>query len=111
MSVSQNEMLTRQTSATGKMDMHSEEYLHKLMSSQFTISFAMFFIFVVILFGLPLANLFAPDLMNTRVFGFTFSWLFLGVLFYPITWVIAWLYVKKSIAFEEEAATWVEHKN
>ncbi|MHB8171293.1 MAG: DUF485 domain-containing protein [Thermincolia bacterium] len=93
-----------------KMDMHSEEYLQKLMSGQLKLSLSLFSIFVIIVVGLPAANFYAPEIMNTRIFGFTFSWLFLGVLFYPITWIIAWVYVKKSIAFEEDAATWVERE-
>ncbi|MDA8236014.1 MAG: DUF485 domain-containing protein [Clostridia bacterium] len=93
-----------------KMDMHSEEYLQKLMSGQLKLSLSLFSIFLIIVVGLPLANLYVPEVMNTRIFGFTFSWLFLGVLFYPLTWLISWVYVKKSIAFEEDAATWVERK-
>lgn len=108
MSVTQSELARQQYTQAPKMKLHSEEYLHKLISSQLTLSMKMFAVFVIILLGLPLANYMFPAFMNIRIFGFTLSWLFLGVLFYPITWVIAWMYVKRSIAFEEEAATWVE---
>ena len=44
---------------------------------------------------------FAADLMSTRVGGFTFSWLVLGVLFFPFVWVIAGIFIRRSIALEE----------
>lgn len=60
--------------------------------------------FLVALLGLPLVNFFAPDLMATRVAGFTLSWLILGVLFFPFVWVIAYFFIRRSIALEEEEA-------
>lgn len=58
--------------------------------------------FLVVLLGLPLLNTFAPDLMATRVFGFSLSWLILAVLFYPITWWLAWAFVKRTEQIEHE---------
>ena len=58
--------------------------------------------FLVVLFGLPLLNAFAPALMATKVAGFTLSWLILAILFYPITWVLAWTFVKRTEAIEHE---------
>ena len=46
-------------------------------------------------------NYFAPELMATRVFGFTLTWLILGVLFFPFVWAIAWVFIRRSIALEE----------
>ena len=43
-----------------------------------------------------------PEIMARRIFGFTLSWFILGVLFFPFVWVIAWIFIKKSIALEEE---------
>ena len=57
--------------------------------------------FLVALLGLPLLNYFAPELMARRVAGFTLSWLVLGVLFFPLVWVIAFYFIKRSIALEE----------
>jgi hypothetical protein len=42
--------------------------------------------------------------MSTRVFGFTLSWLILAVLFYPVTWALAWAFVKRTEAIEHEQA-------
>lgn len=71
------------------------------MQRQLRLSVACAATFVVVLLGLPLANYFLPDLMNSRVAGFTLSWLILGVLFFPFVWAIAWVFIKRSIALEE----------
>ncbi len=61
------------------------------------------------LLGLPLLNYFAPQLMAMRVGGFTLSWLVLGVLFFPFVWVISFIFIKRSIALEEDEVRQVEH--
>jgi uncharacterized membrane protein (DUF485 family) len=87
-----------------KIDMHSEAFLHSLMRKQLRLSVACAGAFLVVLFGLPLANFFLPELMSLRVFGFTLSWLILGIGFFPAVWVIAWVFIKQSIALEEQEA-------
>jgi uncharacterized membrane protein (DUF485 family) len=57
--------------------------------------------FLLALLGLPLANYFAPELMATRVFGFTLTWFLLGVMFFPLVWAIAWVFIRRSIALED----------
>jgi uncharacterized membrane protein (DUF485 family) len=84
--------------------MHSEEFLHALMRRQLKLSMACAGAFLVALLGLPLANYFFPEFMATRLFGFTLSWFVLGVLFFPLVWVIAWVFIKKSIALEQAEA-------
>lgn len=81
---------------------HSESFLHSLMRRQLRLSIACAAAFLVALLGLPLLNYFAPDLMATRVAGFTLSWLILGVLFFPLVWVISYIFIKRSIALEED---------
>ena len=54
--------------------------------------------------GLPLLNYFYPELMATRVFGFTLTWFILGVLFFPFVWIISYVFIKRSISLEEEEA-------
>jgi uncharacterized membrane protein (DUF485 family) len=46
-------------------------------------------------------NYFFPELMARRVFGFTLTWFILGVLFFPLVWIISWLFIRRSIALEE----------
>jgi uncharacterized membrane protein (DUF485 family) len=84
------------------VDIHSEEFLRRLMRRQLRLSIACAATFIVVLLGLPLANYFAPELMSKRVAGFTLTWLILGVLFFPFVWAIAWIFIKRSIALEEE---------
>ena len=65
--------------------------------------------FLVVLLGLPLANYFAPQLMATRVFGFTLAWFVLGVLFFPAVWAISWIFIRRSIWLEEDEVRQVEN--
>jgi uncharacterized membrane protein (DUF485 family) len=87
--------------APEKMDMHSESFLHSLMRKQLRLSILCAAAFLIILLGLPLANFFYPELMSRRFFGFTLSWLFLGIGFFPVVWLIAWIFIRRSIALEE----------
>ena len=86
------------------MDLHSEPFLHQLMRRQLRLSIACASTFLIALLGLPLLNYFFPELMATRVFGFTLTWFILGVLFFPFVWIISWVFIKRSIALEEEEA-------
>ncbi len=81
-------------------DMHSESFLHSLMARQLKLSITCAAAFMLALLGLPLANYYAPELMATRVFGFTFTWFVLGVLFFPFVWIISYTFIRRSIALE-----------
>lgn len=74
------------------------------MRRQAALSLRVAAIFVLLLIGLPLLNLYAPDLAATKVGGFSITWLILGVLFYPITWVLSLYFVNRSEALETELA-------
>ena len=82
-------------------DIHSDSFLHSLMRKQLRLSVVCASAFLVVLLGLPLANYFFPDLMATQVFGFTLTWLILGIGFFPVVWLIAWIFIERSIALEE----------
>ena len=71
------------------------------MRRQLKLSVACAATFLLALVGLPLANYYAPALMATRIAGFTLSWLILGVLFFPFVWIISFIFIKRSIALEE----------
>jgi uncharacterized membrane protein (DUF485 family) len=88
--------------APEKTDIHSEAFLHSLMRKQLRLSVACAAAFLIALLGLPLANYFWPEFMATRVFGFTLTWLLLGIGFFPLVWAIAWIFVKRSMALEAE---------
>ena len=85
-----------------KLDVHSEEFLHSLMRKQLRLSIACAAAFLVVLLGLPLANYFFPEFMATRIFGFTLTWFLLGISFFPAVWVIAWFFIRRSIALEDQ---------
>src|SRR5262245_26723941 len=61
-----------------KPDIHSESFLHSLMRRQLRLSITCAATFLFALLGLPLCNYFFPELMATRVFGFTLTWFILG---------------------------------
>ena len=84
------------------VNIHSESFLHSLMRRQLRLSIACAATFAVVLFGLPILNYFLPELMATRVFGFTLTWFVLGVLFFPFVWLIAWTFIRRSIALEDQ---------
>ena len=90
-----------QNSPAEKPDVHSEDFLRSLMRRQLKLSIVCAATFMVALLALPLFNFFLPELMATRVFGFTLTWFVLGVLFFPFVWLIAWLFIRRSIALEE----------
>jgi uncharacterized membrane protein (DUF485 family) len=81
---------------------HSEPFLRSLMRRQLSLSVACAVTFLVVLLGLPLLNYFAPALMAMRIGGFTLTWLILGVLFFPFVWIISWMFIRRSIALEND---------
>jgi uncharacterized membrane protein (DUF485 family) len=91
-----------------KMDLHSEEFLSMLMRRQFRLSAGIASVFVVIIAVVPILNRFLPDVMNARFLGFTFSWFFLGFAIFPILIGLAFLFVRRSNDFEDEAIGMVD---
>ncbi len=84
------------------MDMHSEAFLHALMRKQLKLSITCAAAFMLTLLGMPLMNYFFPELMATRVLGFTLTWFVLGVAFFPFVWIISYTFIKRSISLENE---------
>jgi uncharacterized membrane protein (DUF485 family) len=78
--------------------------LRAIMQRQARLSLGVAAIFLVLVLGLPLVNAFAPGLAQARIAGFTATWLFLGVLFYPITWLLSGYFVRASEEVEHGAA-------
>lgn len=73
-----------------------------MMKKQLRLSLSVAAVFVVILVGLPLVNLYLPDLAKARVGGFTLTWLILGVLFFPLTWILSSWFVKGTEQIDAE---------
>ncbi len=89
------------TPPSEKVDIHSEAFLHSLITRQLRLSIGCAATFVIALLGMPLLNYLFPDAMATRVCGFTLSWFILGVLFFPFVWAISYLFIKRSMALED----------
>ncbi len=87
---------------------HSEPFLRSLMRRQLSLSITCAAMFLVALLGLPLLNYFAAPLMATRVAGFTLTWLIAGVLFFPFVWIISYVFIKRSIALEDDEVAQVK---
>lgn len=85
---------------TTRKDIHSEEFLQMLMRRQLRLSISCAVAFLILLLGLPLLNYYAPDLMAQRVGGFTLTWLILGVLVFPFVWIIAFVFIRRSMQLE-----------
>jgi hypothetical protein len=49
--------------------------------------------------------------MGQRVGGFTLTWLVLGVLFFPFVWIIARIFITRSMALEEAEVVRAEEGN
>jgi uncharacterized membrane protein (DUF485 family) len=97
-----------QSPAPSGTDVHSEEFLARLKRRQLRLSATCAGTFLVALLALPLLNYFLPEAMATRVGGFTLTWLILGVLFFPFVWLIAWIFIRRSIALERAEVSEVE---
>lgn len=83
---------------------HQREIVNRMMRRQFSLSLKIAVAFIVFLVGVPLVNRYLPGLASARVAGFTASWLFLAVLFYPITWLLSWIFIRSSDRIEHEMA-------
>jgi uncharacterized membrane protein YbhN (UPF0104 family) len=80
----------------------ASELSRRMMKKQLRLSLSVAAVFVIILVGLPLVNLYLPDLAKTKVAGFTLTWLILGVLFFPLTWVLSSWFVKGTERIDAE---------
>ena len=96
----------------------SDRDLHKLsdddqgrlaravMRRQGALSLRVAAVFLVLVLGVPLVNSLLPDLANTPMLGFTTTWLFLGVLIYPITVALSFYFVAASNRIEASCSDW-----
>lgn len=75
-----------------------------MMRRQAALSIRVAAIFLLLLFGLPLVNWLLPQIAEAPVGGFTLTWLLLGVLFYPITWLLSGYFIRESDRIEAQIA-------
>ncbi len=77
-----------------------------VMRRQGVLSLRVAAVFLILVLGVPLVNRYWPELANAQVYGFTASWLFLGVLIYPITVALSFYFVAESNKIEASCADW-----
>ena len=90
------------------MDLHSDEYLKTVMGRQLRLSMSIASVFIAIIVVVPLLNKFVPEVMNAPFMGFTVTWFLLGFGIFPVLIVLAWMFVQRSNAFEDEAVAMVD---
>ncbi|MFM7321141.1 MAG: hypothetical protein ACKO5K_06410, partial [Armatimonadota bacterium] len=78
--------------------------LHRVTVRQARLSLGIGAVFLGALLGVPLLNWLAPQIAALRLGGFTLTWLILGVLFYPLTWALSALFIRKSNELEDAIA-------
>ncbi|WP_422928793.1 DUF485 domain-containing protein [Singulisphaera sp. PoT] len=77
-----------------------------VMRRQAALSLRVAAVFLTLLLGLPLVNAFWPELANRPVLGFTATWLFLGVLSFPVTVLLSAYFVRASNRIEASCQDW-----
>jgi uncharacterized membrane protein (DUF485 family) len=80
-----------------------------MMQRQAALSIRVAAVFLILIFGLPLVNWLLPQVAASSVGGFTFTWLLLGVLFYPITWLLSAYFIRESDRIEAQIAAEYPH--
>lgn len=86
------------------------ELARTLMRRQAGLSLRVATVFLALILGVPLLTHFRPDLSQQPIFGFPLSWFILGILFYPITWVLSAYFVKASEQVEAEDAQMIRQE-
>lgn len=79
--------------------------LHRVTVRQARLSLGIGAVFLGALLAIPLLNWLAPETAAMPIGGFTLTWLILGVLFYPLTWGLSALFIRKSNELEDAIAS------
>ncbi len=80
-----------------------ETLVRAVMRRQAMLGVGVSVIFLALILGLPLVNWLAPQLANAPApGGFTWTWLILAVLFYPITMLLSAYFVRASERLEAD---------
>lgn len=91
------------TTSLGAVPIETQEKLLQIvMRRQAALSLRVAVLFLIPLLVLPWLNQNQPALMNTRLFGFSLTWLILGICFFPLTWILSAYFVHRSDRIEAE---------
>ncbi len=83
--------------------------VNRIMRRHAALSVRVGLVFIVILIAIPLLNLYVPRIVTSDVAGFPVPWLILGVLFFPLTWVLSAYFVKASEELDAQIIKDEEH--
>ena len=86
-------------------EQHSQ-LAHAVMKQQSNLSLRVAIIFLFVLLGLPLFNHYKSSIANQQIGGLTVTWLILGILLYPLTWLLSAYYVQESEKIEAKCSDW-----
>lgn len=79
-----------------------EKLLKIMMRRQGGLSLRIAALFLLPLLALPWINQMQASLMNSRFFGFSFTWFLLGIGIFPLTWLVSAYFVHRSDVIEAE---------
>jgi putative solute:sodium symporter small subunit len=91
-----------------KLDVHGEEFIRVLVRRQLGLSCSVAALLVAALGAVLLMNRFQPSVMSTRLLGLPVSWWTVGVGAFPVLVGLAWVYLRRSGDFEDEAIGMVD---
>lgn len=95
------------TRHVSQLSEHEHQRLaHIVMRRQALLSLRVAAVFLALILGLPMVNAVLPQMANMNVQGFPVTWLFLGVLFFPLTWLLSAYFVRASNRLEDECEDW-----
>lgn len=80
-----------------------ERLVRTMMRRQAVLGAGVSVVFLALILGLPLVNWLAPQVANAPApGGFTWTWLILAVLFYPVTMLLSAYFVRASERVEAD---------
>ena len=77
-------------------------FLNELIKRQRALSMSVAFIFLIVIFSFPLLSFLGPALVSVQVFGMPANWLLLGVMIYPLVWLLAFFFVNTADKYEDD---------
>jgi uncharacterized BrkB/YihY/UPF0761 family membrane protein len=101
----------RRTTITSEIDAQTqvgEVYMRSLMRTQLRLALLLLGVVGLLLAGLPLLFVVAPQLREVRLLGIPLPWLLLGVVVHPTLIIAGWLYCRQSERTERDFAELVE---
>ncbi len=85
-----------------------EVLVQGLIRSQLRLALRLSAVITLLLGGLPLLFAVAPGLSDVEVLGLRLPWLLLGVLAYPLLFIVAWVYVRQAERNEQDLSDFVD---